>query len=124
MTYRLYDLALDAECEFPELEPANRRPDMTLALGLLPPLSGDWEDLWSLRDGEPWVQMQRSESRYRIRYVDQVEFEYFPAQHRVVSDVRRCSAPTFRHFFLDQIVPLILGLDALVLHSSAAVIDG
>lgn len=123
ITYRLYDLVLEADCEFPELEPATGRPDLTLALGSLAPLAGDWEDLWSLRDGEPWVQMQRVDAAYRIRYVDQVEFEYGPAQHRVVGDARQCSAATFRHFFLDQIAPLILGLDALVLHASAVVMD-
>ena len=122
-TYRLYGLVLGTPGEFPELEPAVGDPDLTLAFGPLADPPDRWEDLWSRRDGEPWVQAQRVEAAYRIRYVDQVDFQYAAAGRRVVAEILDCPAATFRHFFLDQVVPLILGLEALVLHGAAAVVD-
>lgn len=122
-TYRLYDLVLGTPVEFPELEPVDGPPGLTLAFGPLAPLPDPWEDLWSRRDGEPWVRVQRVEAAYRIRYVDQVDFQYTATAGRVVADILDCPAATFRHFFLDQVVPLILGFEALALHASAAVFD-
>lgn len=122
-TYRLYDLALGTSLPFPELDPTEGRPDLTLVCDPLQSVPDRWEDLWSRRDGEPWVRVQRVGEAYRIRYVDQVEFQYTPAGRRIVAEILDCPSGTFRHFFLDQVVPLILGLDSLVLHASAAVVD-
>ncbi|HEY3883742.1 MAG TPA: hypothetical protein VGL62_00945 [Vicinamibacterales bacterium] len=123
-TYRLYDLALESDDDLAELEPVRAAPTIRVRRRTLAPASGRWIDIWPREDGAPWIQCQRNANAYRIRYVDQVEFEYDPPARTIHVDVADCASATVRHCLLDQVVPLALSLEASVLHASATVIDG
>lgn len=123
-TYRLYDVTIGSSLSLPELEPAGAIPDLTVRLGDAGLPEEGWVDLWQRDDGGPWIRTRRTPDGYAIRYQGQVDFHYAAGGRVLTVHVVDCPEATLRHFLLDQVVPLILSLDTLVLHASAVVVDG
>jgi hypothetical protein len=123
-TYRLYDFAIDSDLELPELDPAGGPARFRVRLGSLPPAPDSWISLWPPDPGGPWIRVQRLAGGYRIRYEDQVEFDFSAARQEITVEVLDCPPETLRHFLLDQVLPQIVSLDAPILHASAVIVDG
>ena len=124
-TYHLYGVTVGTSLFLPELEPAVSAPDITVRLGdVEAPEESGWVDLWQRDDGGPWIRTCRTRDGYLIRYEDQVDFHYSAEARVLTVCLLDCPEATLRHFLLDQVMPLILSLEALVLHASAVVVDG
>jgi len=122
-TYRLYDAAFESTLDLPELERSAAAPTFRVVVAPLPAVPDAWVDPWRRDEGGPWIRVQRHDG-YRIRYEDQVDFHFSPADRTLTVHATDCPAATLRHFLLDQVVPLVLSVDSLVLHASANVVDG
>jgi hypothetical protein len=92
--------------------------------GSLGPAGPDWFDIWPTSSGSPWVRAQRSQVGYRIRYEGRADFFVDPAAETIVCESFDCPEPMRRHFLLDQVVPLMLSVDRVVLHASSVVASG
>jgi hypothetical protein len=60
---------------------------------------------------------------YLIEYRRCAEFFVSATPGLVRGDTIDCSEEMFRHFLIDQVVPLALSLDAIVLHASSVALD-
>ncbi len=94
-----------------------RRVPFTIAP--LGPAGPAWFDIWPAQSGAPWVRAQRTPDGYRIRYERRGDFLVDRAAFRIVCDPIDCPEPMMRHFVLDQVVPLMLSVDRIVLHASS-----
>ena len=90
----------------------------------LGPAGPDWFDVWSTARGTPWVRAQRATPGYRIRYEGRADFLVDPAADTIVCEPRDCPEAMRRHFLFDQVVPLMLSLNHVVLHASSVVAAG
>lgn len=88
------------------------------------PAAPDWFDIWPTEDGAPWVRAQRTARGYRIRYEGRADFAVDVASRSIACDPVNCPDPMIRHFLLDQVVPLMLSVDHVVLHASSVVLNG
>ena len=121
--YRAYGVAFRSCLDLPELDPCAADPEFTILERPLPPLPDAWVDYWEPGGPAPWIRLQWYDG-YRIRYQDQVDFHVSPRDRTITVDVLDCPPAALRHFLLDQVMPLMLSMHALVLHASASVIDG
>jgi hypothetical protein len=122
---RIYDRLVASAIDLPELPAATGHADLHVRVGRLPALDGQWQDLWPpATDTSPCVRVRRTASGYRIRYEAQADFEFVQATRALLVDAPDCPPETLRHFLLDQVIPLVLSLDGLVLHASACRLHG
>lgn len=136
--YTIYDRRLESEMPLPELPLAGRSaeseggrsegaPDLVFSRGRIPEPDGGWFEIWPVPDGRVWVRGIKTPSGYVVRYEDRADFLLDRDRRTIICDDDTdsgCPDEMMRHFLLDQIVPLMLSLDAPVLHASSVVIDG
>src|SRR5690242_18366809 len=91
----------------------------------LPAVPGEgWFTIWFRPDGLPWVRAARTPSGYHVQYCNCAEFSLDLARREIAGAAIDCAPEMFRHFLVDQVVPLMLSVDEIVLHASAVSIDG
>lgn len=125
--YGIYGRRLQSDMPLPELARAAGTPDLVFARGRIPEPAGTWFEIWPVPDGRAWVRGIRVSSGYVVRYEDRADFLVDPDRRTITCDDDTdsgCPDEMMRHFLLDQVVPLMLSLDAPVLHASSVVIDG
>jgi len=122
-TYEVYGRALASELPLPELAECDGPADVSFRVASLPQAEGDWFDVWPTEHGTPWVRARRTPAGYRLRYELRAEFQVDRVERTIVCDPFDCPAPMLRHFLLDQVIPLALSLDSVVLHASSVAID-
>jgi energy-coupling factor transporter ATP-binding protein EcfA2 len=136
--YRIYGRALESDLPLPELtlaRPSIEReggaaagtPDIVFQRGRVAEPDGQWFDIWPVPDGRAWVRGIKVPSGYVIRYVDRADFLVDSERRTITGDDDTdsgCPEEMMRHFLLDQVVPLMLSLEAPVLHASSVVIGG
>ena len=88
------------------------------------PAGPDWFDIWPTENGAPWVRAQRAPRGYRIRYEGRADFVVDVGSRSIACDPVDCPPAMLRHFLLDQVVPLMLSVDDVVLHASSVVLNG
>ena len=122
MIYRAYGRLIESEIDLPAGE-ASGRADLRLALGDVLSSENGWTNVWEPTERAPWVRVRREGPDYTIRYERQVDFHYSPDDRAILTVVHDCPSEPLGHFAMDQVLPLVLSLEALVLHASAVVID-
>lgn len=131
--YTIYGRALQSDMPLPELAPARSgaegegASDIVFTRGRIPEPAGRWFDIWPVPDGRAWVRGIHVADGYVIRYEDRADFLVDPVRRTITCDDDTdsgCPDEMMRHFLLDQVVPLMLSLDAPVLHASSVVVDG
>ena len=125
MAYRVYGRRLASVVRLPEVRTCDGPADLSFSVAPLGPApDGPWFDIWSTEQGRPWVRALRTEYGYRIRYERRADFLIDRRSATVVCDPRDCPEMMMRHFLLDQVLPLMLSLDAIVLHASSVAVNG
>jgi hypothetical protein len=131
--YTIYDRRLHSDMPLPELGPARPTtereggPDLFFMRGRIPEPDGTWFDIWPVPGGRSWVRGIKVASGYIVRYEDRADFLVDPERRAITCDDDTdsgCPDEMMRHFLLDQVVPLMLSLDAPVLHASSVVMGG
>ena len=88
------------------------------------PAGPEWFDIWLTENGAPWVRAQRTPRGYRIRYEGRADFVVDFDSRSIACDPLNCPEAMMRHFLMDQVVPLMLSVDHVVLHASSVVLNG
>jgi hypothetical protein len=88
------------------------------------PAGPDWFDIWPTENGAPWVRAQRTLRGYRIRYEGRADFVVDVDSRSIACDPVNCPDTMLRHFLMDQVVPLMLSVEHVVLHASSVVLNG
>lgn len=131
--YTIYGRRLHSDMPLPELEPARPTAErdggsaLFFMRGRIPEPDGTWFDIWPVPDGRSWVRGIKVTSGYIVRYEDRADFLVDPDRRAITCDDDTdsgCPDDMMRHFLLDQVVPLMLSLDAPVLHASSVLIGG
>jgi len=130
-SYDIYGRTLESDLALPELqEAAPRSGGFPLGAPLrfdhrvpAPPASG-WFNIWYRPDGLPWLRASRTAAGYHVQYCNCADFSLDFARGAIAGGAIDCAPEMFRHFLIDQIVPLMLSVHAVVLHASAVAIDG
>jgi hypothetical protein len=124
--YSVYGHRLRSDIALPELVEVGGEGDLWFRRGSLAIAPGQWFEIWPQPDGRPWIRGMKVPCGYRVRYEDRGDFLLDADTRSITFDDALCVCPgeMMRHFLLDQIVPLMLSLDSLVLHASSVVIDG
>lgn len=121
-TYGLYGFAVASDLTLPELPMLAAGAGIEIRRGRVDAPASGWFDIWPHSDGRSWVRGCRLPSGYQVRHGDCAAFD---VQRRlIVYDAPGCDEALLRHFLVDQIVPLLLSLDGLVLHASSVEIAG
>ena len=122
-TYALHGVAFASSLELPELQHADGAAQFEVVEQRLAEPDGDWLDPWTREPKGPWIRIQFDRG-YRIRYEGQADFHLSPDRRTLAVDVQDCPPATLRHFLLDQVIPLVLSTQQIVLHASAVSADG
>lgn len=120
--YRVSGFAFRSAVDFPELDPAPRavpRARFVLASGAdgVP----QWYHRWRGPDGRDWARFGRVADGYLVRFPRLADFRMSSRAVEVRCAPRPgVAAEVWRHLFLHQVLPLVLGQHGyLVLHASA-----
>lgn len=125
--YSIYGRRLQSDMPLPELALARGTSDLVFTRGSIPEPAGTWFEIWPAPEGRAWVRGIRVTSGYVIRYEDRADFLVDPERRTITCDHDTdsgCPDEMMSHFLVDQVVPLMLSLDAPVLHASSVVISG
>jgi hypothetical protein len=126
--YEIYGRELRSELPLPELTPAppgtDGHPSLTFEHRMpAPPVHG-WFTIWYRPDGLPWLRASRTADGYHLQYCKCADFALDLGRGTIAGGASNCAPEMFRHFLVDQVVPLMLSVGAVVLHASAVAIDG
>jgi hypothetical protein len=124
--YSVYGRRLGSDIPLPELATVGGESDFLFRRGALAIGAERWFEIWPQPDGRPWIRGMKVSCGYRVRYEDRGDFLLDVDTRSITFDDALCVCPAemMRHFLLDQVVPLMLSLDAPVLHASSVVIAG
>lgn len=126
--YGIYGRVLHSELELPELSPPDagrsRFPPLRFEHRLPAPPSRGWFTIWNRPDGLPWVRAAQTSVGYHVQYCNCAEFTLDFGRGAIAGEAIDCADDMFGHFLVDQVVPLMLSVDHLVLHASAVAVDG
>jgi hypothetical protein len=121
-TYRIADITLASDVPMPELPPATGAADWTFAVARRPITASrpQWFHRWRNPGETPVLSFSRSADGYLLRFHARADYA-IDLTRRTITGWRRGRATraTLRHLLLDQIMPLVLSRDRLVLHASA-----
>lgn len=123
-TYRLYGMTVTCDLPLPELPAAQGPAAMAIRRGAVGDPAGSWFDIWPHSDGRSWVRACRTPDGYQIRHGDRAAFALDRPRREISYDAPGCETALLRHFLVDQVVPLMLSLDSLVLHASSVEVHG
>src|SRR5262245_55213819 len=124
--YRIGPMALRSRVVFPELQLSNAavRQAWTFRLTTRPLTSArvSWFHGWTFPDGRRWLTIGRASGGYLLRFSRVGSFLVDPARRTILGSSRRTvPLKTMRHLLLDQVIPMVLGADHLVVHASAVI---
>jgi hypothetical protein len=126
--YKLFGRLVESGVLLPELPPATGAPAAWRFERRLPPPAdagaGSWFVVWRRPDGDPWLRACRTAAGYRLEYCNCAAFDVDLERGAIAGDAIECTEDMFRHFLVDQVVPLTMSLEAPVLHASSAAIEG
>lgn len=121
-TYRISDVTLSSDIAMPELAAVADLPEWTFTvarrrLATAPPA---WFHRWRNPGERPTLSFSRRANGYLLRFHGRADFAIDFGSRSIVGWRRRpATLTTLRHLLIDQIVPLVLSRDRLVLHASA-----
>ena len=121
-SYRIADLALESPIAFPELPPAPAgRRDWTVAVERSRRRTAPrWSHHWREADGRLWLSIGRAGDEHVLRFARTASFRVSLGRRRITCEgASLLPADTLRHLLLNQVLPLALGSDRIVLHASA-----
>ena len=121
-TYRISDIALSSDIPMPELPAVAGAPDwsFSVATSRLSTKSPTWFHRWRNPGEPPALSFSRSASGYLLRFHGRADYAIDLARRSIAGWRRRpATLTTLRHLLIDQVMPLILSRDRLVLHASA-----
>ena len=122
--YQIYGRRLASGVELPELAVGEGPSDLGFEIGRVREICGPWFDVWPLPDARPWIRAARTAHGYRIRYEQRADFLIDRVRRTITCEPIDCPAAMMRHFLLDQVVPLMLSLESIVLHASSVAAQG
>jgi hypothetical protein len=126
--YEIYGRALHSDLPLPELSPAatarSRFPPLRFVHRLPQRPTAGWFTIWNRPDGLPWVRAAPTTVGYHVEYCNCASFSLDLARGEIAGAAIDCADEMFRHFLVDQVVPLMLSVDSVVLHASAVSVDG
>jgi hypothetical protein len=122
--YRLYGFSISSDLALPELPQWPAVGEMAIRSGRVAPLAAGWYDIWPNSDGRSWVRACRTPSGYQVRHGELAAFDIDRHRRAIAYDAPGCDEALLRHFLVDHIVPLMLSLDATILHASSVEIGG
>jgi hypothetical protein len=126
--YEIYGRVLHSELMLPELPQAGtvrcRFPALRFEQRRSVPPAGGWFTIWHRPDGLPWVRAAPTLVGYHVQYCNCAEFSLDFGRGVIAGEAIDCADDMFRHFLVDQIVPLMLSVEDVVLHASAVSVDG
>ena len=123
MIYGIADRFVDSAISLPELRPArSSQVDWTVDVGqrasLTPP--GPAYHHWTTRSGQRWATFYRCGHQRVWHFARTARFVVAADQRRVeCQPIGRSAEAAWRPVLLNQVLPLLLGEDRLVLHASA-----
>jgi hypothetical protein len=121
-TYRISDIALSSDIAMPELPAVAADPDWTFTVATRrpPAVAPRWFHRWRNPGQTPTLSFGRSEHGYLLRFHGRADFAIDLGRRSIVGVRRgRATQTTLRHLLIDQVMPLVLSRDRLVLHASA-----
>jgi hypothetical protein len=121
-TYRISDVALSSEIPMPELPAVEAPTDWTFSTSTrrLSAHRPIWFHRWRNPGEAPTLSFSRSDDGYLLRFHGRADFAIDIAEQSIVGRRRgRATRTTLRHLLIDQVMPLVLSRDRLVLHASA-----
>ena len=120
-TYRISDIALSSDIAMPELPAVAAAPDWTFTVATRRPASvPTWFHRWKNPGETPTLSFGRSEHGYVLRFHGRADFSIDMVRRSIVGLRRgRATPTTLRHLLIDQVMPLVLSRNRLVLHASA-----
>ena len=121
-TYSISDVVLWSDIALPELPAVAGPPEwtFTLARSRLATAPPAWFHRWRNPGERPTLSFGRCANGYLLRFHGRADFRIDIASQSIAGWRRRpASLATLRHLLIDQIVPLVLSRDRLVLHASA-----
>jgi hypothetical protein len=127
MMYEIFGRSIASGMPLPELPQASGAgPAWRFERRCPPPAAParPWFVVWRRPDGDPWLRACRTAAGYRLEYRNCAVFDVDLEQRTMAGDTIACAEEMFRHFLLDQVVPLVMSLETPVLHASTVVIDG
>lgn len=126
--YEIYGRMLHSDLMLPELSPPraarSRFPPLRFEQRLPAPPARGWFTIWDRPDGLPWVRAAPTSVGYHVQYCNCADFSLDFGRGVIAGEAIDCDDDMFRHFLVDQVVPLMLSVDHVVLHASAVSVDG
>ena len=125
LAYRLCHVTLTSAIALPELRPARAgRGAWRVDVNGAPRGDYRWFHRWRA-ERRTWLSFGRTSDGYLLRFPELADFAVTPRARRIeCRPVRRLPSATLRHLLLDQVLPLALSADRLVLHASAVHVPG
>jgi hypothetical protein len=120
--YRISDIVLSSDIAVPELEAVGDAPDWHFTLSDRRPVTArpQWFHRWRNPGEGPMLSFGRVPAGYLLRFHGRADFAIDFASRAIVGWRRpKATLATLRHLLIDQVVPLVLSRDRLVLHASA-----
>jgi len=126
--FRVFDLALDSDVAFPELEPSPApAPDLVLRSGEehdAPPPDADWFHALHLASEDAWLRVGRHAGAFVMQFRDFLTLQVAPPD---LTWWRDPDLPddSLRHVLLNQALPMIVAhAPRTVLHAACVALDG
>ncbi len=121
-TYRISDIVLSSDIRMPELDPVDDAAEWRFTLSSRRPVRArpTWFHRWRNRGEPPMLSFGRVPDGYLMRFHGRADFTVNFVSRSIVGWRGPASTlTTLRHLLIDQVVPLVLSRDRLVLHASA-----
>ena len=121
-TYRIADLALASGIPMPELAATDGPADWTFTVAPRRPSlpAPIWFHRWRNPGEPPGLSFGRRGGGYLLRFHGRADYAIDFAARSIVGWRRRpATLTTLRHLLIDQVMPLVLSRDRLVVHASA-----
>jgi hypothetical protein len=121
-TYRISDILLSSDIAMPELPEAGGEPEWTFSVAGRSPAAArpSWFHRWRNPGERPTLSFSRGAGGYLLRFHGRADYA-IDTHRRTIAGWRRrgTTITTLRHLLIDQVMPLVLSRDRLVLHASA-----
>lgn len=120
--YRISNVVLSSDIAMPELAEVDGDPEWTFRVSSRPltTASPSWFHRWRHPGERPTLSFSRRPEGYLLRFHGRADYA-IDVSRRTIAGWRRgtTTLTTLRHLLIDQVMPLLLSRDRLVLHASA-----
>jgi hypothetical protein len=120
--YRAFGRTIASTFALHDLPAGCGDPVLTVSARLIAPRRAEWFEIWPEEGTSPGVRGARLERGYCIEYEASSRFEISAAGDAIHVDPGGCPPSLLQHRLLDQVIPLALSLEHVVLHASVAAI--